>query len=60
MKKVSILGRIVKEVSLESYADDTPLTTKVDHTLKAAIPADVYNWFMGEIAPPPFSGSQGK
>jgi hypothetical protein len=59
MKRGSILGRIVKEVSLSNHADDTPLTSKVDHTLKQAIPGDVYGWFMGEIAPPPLSGSQG-
>jgi len=59
MKQGSILGRIVKEVSLEAYANDTPLTAKIEGTLKAAIPADVYNWFMGEIAPPPLSNSQG-
>lgn len=60
MKRGSILGRIVKEISLHNYADDTPLTAKLHNTLRAAIPQDVYDWFMGEIGPIPLSGSQGK
>jgi hypothetical protein len=59
MKQGSILGRIAKEISLSDYADDTPLSVKIDGTIKAAIPADVYDWFIGEIAPPPLSNSQG-
>lgn len=59
MKQGSILGRIAKEISLSNYADDTPLTIKIEQTLHAAVPADIYDWFMGEIAPPPLSGSQG-
>lgn len=60
MNKGSILGRIVKEISLASYADDTPLSDKIEQTLVAAIPSDVYQWFMEEIAPPPLSNTQGK
>lgn len=58
--KGSILGKIAKEVSLSSYADDTPLSEKIEHTLSQAIPGDVYEWFMGEIAPPSLSNTQGK
>jgi hypothetical protein len=57
--KGSILARIVKDISLASYSDDTPLSAKVDKTLKDAIPPDVYGWFMGEVCPPILSGSQG-
>src|SRR5688572_21373587 len=59
MKQGSILSRIAKEISLSNYADDTPLSSKIELTIKAAIPADIYEWFMGEIAPPPLSNSQG-
>lgn len=57
--KGSILAQIVKEISLASYVDDTPLSTKTDKTLRAAIPPDIYDWFMGEVCPPTLSGSQG-
>jgi hypothetical protein len=59
MKKGSVLSQIVKEISLANFADETPLTTKVDQTIKLAIPGDVYDWFMKEVCPPNFSGSQG-
>lgn len=59
MKQGSILGRIAKEISLAAYASDTPLSAKIEGTIKAAIPTDVYEWFMGEIAPPPLSNNQG-
>jgi hypothetical protein len=60
MRQGSILGRIAKEVSLSNYLDDTPLSAVVDKTLRAAIPIDVYDWFMKEICPPVLSGRQGR
>ena len=59
MRKGSILSGIVREISIASYADDTPLSNKIELTLKSAIPGDVYEWFIGEVCPPTLSNSQG-
>src|SRR5678809_490736 len=59
MKKGSILSRIVKEISLANFADETPLSDKVSWTITQAIPEDIFGWFINEISPPPLSNSQG-
>lgn len=60
MKKGSIIGQIVKEISLANYDDDTPLSHRVEWFLGQAIPEDIYHWFMAQIGEKPLSGKQGR
>lgn len=59
MTKGTILGKIVKDISLANYADDEPLGQRVHWAIFNAIPDDMRAWFFEEFCNPPLSQKQG-
>ena len=59
MSRGSIIGKIVAEIALQNYEDETPLADKVNYAIERGIPDDIRPWFLAQLSDKPLTGKQG-
>lgn len=59
MRKGTILSRIVSDIALSNYLDESPLSDRINYAIEKALPDDIREWFLEEIGATNLSGKQG-